>query len=807
MSEKVVYESFNKSYPLDLGSISVQHSDYRLILNSNVCTLHLKSVLTSKIIEGRIVHENVDDLTKTITMRIEFTPDDIALFNYILDRSDIDIYDIYELASTLESASTFFRDYEISRQSQNNIDRYISSLGKYKRTWHNLTEKPDYNMTLYRSRILPYFDIECKNWVKANIDAIKQDYPSEMVRASIKREVIKTYEEYLDEARFANRQNNFLEWNVMPVTEYPDLSKLIKSILIFAKLGLTTQAYMMFMKLLITPTHCHICKSSDIWKWLNPKLEEDKDLMEIIKYCYSYAMYILRQEETVMFSQVNLKYRVLITLDEAVHMPTFHNTHIERSPYILQLTGGTLLRDTMPYYLTGKRSINNIKEFNRRFDIATGGAFRGVDFKALGAAITGSILIPCVQKSPLENGFNDLEWDRSRSIKVEYPYMIDTPTTNEDIAFANFLEYYYPSYVSLSDDDYKKQVLDLDNNIIGFADDIIYEDDIDEEDEGKLNEKLNEKLSVNLKTILNEKTKKPINSVLGVKEESKNNKVLVDADIENKSIKKVDYNQLADIDISITTRDYDVFKKNALALYEAICRNCSHRGLIHIKQITTIASIKYKIYGPGISRPMDIFRIPYDPAKMVKKFHVHPVKMFYDNNITMFRSCLSCLLSGVGENYKWFSCNKVAADVLLKYAQRGFTIILNDRERAAMSDYIIASDRWNPMIKKLNVDPTKIYCVVSDKHSFFRPGMYNSGCRKDLRLFERNDEVYTNTIVMQQPKNIYPYGKVHFKDATKIYKPKLQLISSAIDYINTRSIEDNDDDAYLDNESDLDNGD
>ena len=81
------------------------------------------------------------------------------------------------------------------------------------------------------------------------------------------------------------------------------------------------------------------------------------------------------------------------------------------------------------------------------------------------------------------------------------------------------------------------------------------------------------------------------------------------------------------IDISIITRSHDKFKENALALYEAIKANCIHRGPVHIKEIKTIASIKYKIYGAGLCRPMDIFRIPYDPVKMVKKFQDALVKI------------------------------------------------------------------------------------------------------------------------------------------------------------------------------------
>ena len=67
-----------------------------------------------------------------------------------------------------------------------------------------------------------------------------------------------------------------------------------------------------------------------------------------------------------------------------------------------------------------------------------------------------------------------------------------------------------------------------------------------------------------------------------------------DHDIERERLQ----NQLADIDISITTRDHDTFKHNTIQLYEAIKKNCEHRGAVYINEVRTLASIKYKIYVP-----------------------------------------------------------------------------------------------------------------------------------------------------------------------------------------------------------------
>lgn len=771
----------NKSYPVDLN-IPVSCAKYRIELVNNVYDLILKSGLTTKMLNGQLVSKVIDNENEKIVVTMQFKTDQGYLFNYILDRSDISIDD---LTAALDKSNSYFTEYEISRQSQNIIDKYINTLGRYEKTWNGLTSKPDYNLTLFRGRTLPYFNIECKDWVKANIEALKNDYPSEIVRASMKKS---NAEDFDEEISAANRNNNFLEWNILPVDKYPDMDKLVSRIMTFVKLGLNQQAITMTLKLMISPKECHIIKSPVIWKWLTPLMQNSVNLEEIVRYCCSYAMYVLRQEETIMFSQVNLKYRVLFTLDEAVALPTFATAHMEKSPHILQLTDGNNLVDTIPFYLNGKRSLNNKEEFNRRFHIATGGAFTGVDLKSIGAAITGSILIPCVQKSPLENGFEDVDWVRERSdIDLKYPYMIDTPTSSEEIAFANFLEYYYPSYVSLTDEEFNKQVLGIEKKpkeeCTNTSDDIVYEE-------------------IETTPIIQPENT-PVVQPETTNDSTAGNKVLRAEDSENKAQRiGVDYNQLADIDISITTRDHETFKSRALDLYNTICKNCNHRGPVHIKEIKTLASVKYKVYGPGIPRPMDIFRIPYDPAKMVKKFHIHAVKMYYDGEVTLFRSCIACLLSGVGESYKWFSCNKVAADVLLKYAQRGMSIILNERERAALSNYVKESDRWGSMLTTLNIPTEKIYCAVTANHPFFRPGLHGCGCRKDLRVFERDsNNMYFNKLVITKPKNIFSFGEVRFKDSKKVYAPNIQTILAGIScYINGDVNEEYSDEEYSDEE-------
>lgn len=829
---------------------SEEYSDFKFSVQNNVCDLDLKNKNVAKRLKAAT--HIVDKKAKRLNFVITLEQDDTHLFNDLLDAADVNIE---ELTGAIDKAHDYFNDYEVSRKTQNVVDRYISKIGNAESTWHGLTSKPDYNLSLFRRRMLPYFSLECKDWIKANLDAMKGEYPTEIVRAAKKNK--NTQDEYSEELDAVTMNNNFLEWSLLPVDKYPNMEKLTNRIKVLHKLGMKRQALLMFLKLLISPRECHIFRELSMWEIFKPQMKEEKYVEEIVRYCCCYAMYILRQEETIMFSQVNSNYRVLFTLEQAANIPTFSTCHIERHPYILQLTDNSRLSDSMIFYIKKGRKINSKEVFDRRFHIATGGAFKGVDLRALGAAITGSILIPCVHTSPLEKGCENIEWPEDRNgTKVPYPFMIDNPTTPEDMAFAKYLEMYYPGYASLTDEEYKLQLfkdISRDDPVkLAESDNIVYENDEAKESVNNITTTINvvsqntvhqavnttvnrviEKKEVDtdsdndedvelpimklpLKKSVKKHIKRPIkkftkkrrqvsksdsddsdsNEDIPHSNNTRKNPQLPKMEVENKSIKAtVEYNQLADIDISISTKDFDTFKKNTLQLYDAIVKNCSHRGPVYIKEVKTLATVKYKVYGPGLSRPMDIFRIPYEPVKMVKKFHVHAVKMYYDNDVTMFRSCVACLLSGVGESYKWFVCSKVPADVLLKYAQRGLTIILNKKERDAISKYITENERWGAMLKHLKISADKIYCCVAADHPFFHPGAYNCGIRMNLRKIENDmNGKYSAKLVVPESTYVFPFGELNIKDGKKMYPPNIQSINACLDYI------DNQDDDIIDDE-------
>ena len=228
-----------------------------------------------------------------------------------------------------------------------------------------------------------------------------------------------------------------------------------------------------------------------------------------------------------------------------------------------------------------------------------------------------------------------------------------------------------------------------------------------------------------------------------------------------------------------------------MTLFDHVRRNCEHRGPVYYEVVKTLNSTKYKFYGPGLPRPMDVFSIPYSPAKMVKKFHIHSVKMYYNNTLTMFRSCISSLLSGVNESYRWFTCNKIPIDVLLKYAQRGLTIILNKKERDATSNFLTTDTRWGAILDGINTSPYQMYCCVTTSHPFFHPCMFKNGIRKNLREFKLPvQELFTSSHVITEPSSITPYGNLLLKDNNRQFPPNYSVINDYLDFSTTHDFDD-----------------
>ena len=152
----------------------------------------------------------------------------------------------------------------------------------------------------------------------------------------------------------------------------------------------------------------------------------------------------------------------------------------------------------------------------------------------------------------------------------------------------------------------------------------------------------------------------------------------------------------SDIDLAISRKGYKEFIRVANEIIEIMNRNMESKGgKFTVVEDCTSSGVRFHLSHPVMKRKIEIFRTPSSLTKLVSGFHVPCVRMKYDfHDFKLTRGCVASLVTGVNENFNWFSSNKVPADVVLKYAQRGFSTILNVKELDCISEYMQISERW-----------------------------------------------------------------------------------------------------------------
>jgi hypothetical protein len=752
---------------LSVNKVSVQVSDSPVV---ELYQADLSVINRCTVVDG-IIHLD----------RVGF---DDVIFMYLLGNIPEDMDSM--LFSMLIIGYTHFERMNLSITIKDRIMSWVQSISINKPIWVNLIDKPNYGAEIFKKRFWPYFNVECKDWqdvaARARVYPHQDQEPNASVDSDFRREYA-----------IAQKYNNFLGYGVLDPNEYPDFTETHQRMLVLRMLKLDNALFEVMVRTMVAPKSCHIIKHATFWNLYATMTMRRKRMLMHFMY---YTMFILDHEHTVMFSKIRRTHRIIFTHDEALCIPTMHHMHLEMNPCIQQLTSVPLIQ-ALPYHIKCERRFQPKDVFERRFYLATGGALTNIPLVKYNAAVSGSILIPCLTYIGLEDDFHDVRFNTARALKshIAYPVNIYAHTgdriSEDDADFLSYLEYFYPSYYSLPDKDYSKKVLTM----------VI---------------------------------EKPRASFAEIAEEKKA--------IAEPTIK---YNLLSDIDISITTDNYDTFNDIALILCRQIQQNCAHIGDVWYTKIYNKASFKYKIYGPGLMRPIDLFRVSYGPDRMVKKFHCPIVRSWYDGanavvpdvhnhvavieqywakhmwniddtdvsddisgdlaysdsdddvkidippledpaansmvesphyvGINIVLSCLQAVLSGINNNYKWFFNNKPCVEVILKYAQRGFSTIITPREIEALRLYMAESPKWAPFLKDADM------CgLFTKEHIFFSPGSVNAGIRYELRKFTKADpvKIYSHMMYVGVAPIKTDYGvSLAVKATDTVYKPDLTKLN------------------------------
>ena len=144
-------------------------------------------------------------------------------------------------------------------------------------------------------------------------------------------------------------------------------------------------------------------------------------------------------------------------------------------------------------------------------------------------------------------------------------------------------------------------------------------------------------------------------------------------------------------------------------------------------------NIKYNISSKYLNHDFEFFKSKFEGSffSTIGSFHLPCVRGFYNGkSVKLLPSCVTALITMINMDYKYFASTKSdPIEIINKYRNRGFAIILTDDEKIKFADYVIRVEKLNNLYGKINkkcenhINNIFGYKSINDK--FFRPRITN----------------------------------------------------------------------------------
>ncbi len=641
------------------------------------------------------------------------------------------------------------------------VEIWICKLQKISYAWRKIAEKPDYGFNKFKKRMWPYFTLDSKEW-KASVQDSKS-YPNAILGRETPEPASFEMDPFDDEELPPQYNNNYLSVVASDAALPSELEKLIS---ILDSLGHTKYLFEASLLLILHPTTCHIIMHPRFWELLRAAGLNASD-KHILNYAMFYAMFILKHEDTILFTKTSK--RTLLKYEQYSALPDFQST-MGLNPYVAVLTTQCYVTQCTPWYLMGKREFTTPAEFHNRFRLITGGCLEGLDLKKYNACVAGSILYPCMVKSPLEKNFMGVSWDIPR-------FFWKSELMGDNHEFLHYMEFYYPSYASLKDEDYQKHATAPAEVVVQeeFHFDIV-KTEPHKKQEG---ETAAEQTKFARREVGDAIPKAPPMKGQTAAGQTKFARREVEGEQKTRVVNKKSPLVLTDIDIAVNAKTFKEFILSAFYIFNHVESRCDKP--VYLTKVNSISSFKFAISGPGLIRPIEIFRIYYSHKKMTKKFHMPNVRAYFEGqngrkdpsmeDLYAHRAFITAAKSGINEDYRWFSCNKIPVKTCLKNVQRGITTILNSREIDSAQEYLTHDTQY----------PKMVMGCVNRKHSFFSDP--DNGIRKGLKRFVLTHSRVDATISVEYKPTLTPYDKILTAvKSSKLLPPSLDIIRAYVDH-------------------------
>jgi hypothetical protein len=478
--------------------------------------------------------------------------------------------------------------------------------------------------------------------------------------------------------------------------------------------------YDMLNNLLVSKEYCHIIINNK--KLLNKSKYIFDKYPHVFKYTVGYAWITFYLEECLARSRATKDSRFVFDIHTASELPVYPYIYsdLKQNPYLTILIDNIELPEYNVYGLNYRSNydgygVTDFNTFKRRFNIfATGNPnidiFAGLDWSNF--AVSGSLISACLQK-------------RSQLLDA----YVKINNSNEDEGFKQFIKKYYgESDIDLMSNqsniiDFLNSVQNVYNllhkNLDAVQQDIRYEtvknfaicitkhffecylDDFNKEYGFTKTKEEFEKMSDDMVFKLYVYQK-----YIAVKNIT-TKKLAIGNNINNKFITEYMIpNNYENMNIYIVDPDnYDNYNTgDSDVLYYLNDFGKSLPPKDNKLVIKFSENIRYKLFCKNTK--IEMFRIKdKDFFGTVARFHFPCVRAYYQGeNVYILPSCISAMMTGLNIEYKYFAGIRNPVDIINKYFQRGFGVILNKFEINKLIEYNKNLDESNPLKYKNDSD-------------------------------------------------------------------------------------------------------
>ena len=205
-----------------------------------------------------------------------------------------------------------------------------------------------------------------------------------------------------------------------------------------------------------------------------------------------------------------------------------------------------------------------------------------------------------------------------------------------------------------------------------------------------------------------------------------------------------DYNKCSDIDVVVDLSDDEPFTKKCESILTAVQQKHPEAKLIEIK---TKKSFRFKIFGKGMKRCIELFRTYIDPIATISRFHFPCVRGYYDGrSVRLLSSLVAGAMSGFMPDWKWMASTHVGEYLVAKYFSRGYGMFLNMHEHDLVKQFITREPAWQHILKSI---PAEIAKPLDPNNPIYKPRQLRAGLHKEMK--PASHKVYYNKVVQITP--------------------------------------------------------